>query len=519
VLQGGAADGMRFLYPYEGTVFPRGLGSPLVMWEGSRGDFVYVRMTADAYVYTGCVRAEAPGRVRLPAAAWENAERQTLGKGTPFTIELTSLDDGVVRGPITRQVTIARGTLRGSIYYNTYSGGLEGAARGAPAGLIERIKPGSKAEFFSRSFACTGCHSASANGERLVTAWSPGYVFSIGPSTAPDPAPLRVGANMSFVGLSPDGQVYLTTASGFGPGPRTQGIALTIPQSSILTETDSGNTLANSGFPTSALMPTFSPDGTLATFGDQQRGGTTLALMDYDAARRTATNQREIFDAKGAGFAGWPFVLPDNKAVVFTLTESPDFSGGGAFIAPGLFFGPRSDLWMVDLQDGKAFPMARAIGFDSVGDVADDRKSYLPFGAGELHQNYYPTVSPVASGGYFWVFFDSVRHYGNLGLRRQLWGTAIEVSDGEGDRSNPAFYVSGQVLETANHRAFTALNPCLPDGASCAAGVDCCAGSCASGTCGSADGCAAEDEACGESDDCCDPRQRCINGFCGTLLL
>jgi hypothetical protein len=28
--------------------------------------------------------------------------------------------------------------------------------------------------------------------------------------------------------------------------------------------------------------------------------------------------------------------------------------------------------------------------------------------------NYYPTVSPVAAGGYFWAFFTSRRTYGNV---------------------------------------------------------------------------------------------------------
>jgi len=76
-------------------------------------------------------------------------------------------------------------------------------------------------------------------------------------------------------------------------------------------------------------------------------------------------------------------------------------------------------------------------------------------------------VSPVAAGGYFWVFFDSLRHYGNLGLQRQLWGAAVEISatgDYTVDRSAPAFYLPGQELGTGNHRAFAALDPCKMDG-------------------------------------------------------
>lgn len=71
--QGGSSDGMRVLYPYEGTVFPRGLGAPLLMWEGGAGASLYLRITADAYDYQGCMPADADGRVRIPASAWEAA--------------------------------------------------------------------------------------------------------------------------------------------------------------------------------------------------------------------------------------------------------------------------------------------------------------------------------------------------------------------------------------------------------------------------------------------------------------
>lgn len=89
---GGSGAGMRFLYPYAHTVFPRGLGAPLVMWDGGPGAAVYVHITADAYEYNGCVRADAEGRIQLSQAAWEGAEQQTLGRPTPFTIELSTLD-------------------------------------------------------------------------------------------------------------------------------------------------------------------------------------------------------------------------------------------------------------------------------------------------------------------------------------------------------------------------------------------------------------------------------------------
>ena len=101
------------------------------------------------------------------------------------------------------------------------------------------------------------------------------------------------------------------------------------------------------------------------------------------------------------------------------------------------------------------------MGFASPADAASN-VTYLPFGSGEAHQNYYPTVSPAASGGYAWVFFDSRRHYGNAGLERQIWGTAVDVSPegtSSADPSHPAFYLPGQEFGTGNFRAVAALDP------------------------------------------------------------
>jgi hypothetical protein len=120
------------------------------------------------------------------------------------------------------------------------------------------------------------------------------------------------------------------------------------------------------------------------------------------------------------------------------------------------------------------------MGYNTPADAAQN-VTYMPFGMDDLHHAYYPTVSPVAAGGYFWVFFDSIRNYGNLGLQRQLWGAAIEISaDGSYDKdpSYLAFCLSGQEAGTGNHRAFAALDPCRKDCDACTSGIDCCGGFC-----------------------------------------
>ncbi|MDB4986350.1 MAG: Flagellar hook-length control protein FliK, partial [Myxococcaceae bacterium] len=156
---GGSADGMRWLYPYDGTVFPRGIGAPKLMWEGAGTQAVYVHIKAQYYEYEGCLKPDAEGVLTLPVSAWTGVETQTTGPKGPFTIELSVLDGTTVRGPISEKVIVAQATLKGSLYYNTYNSALGGGL----GGTVERIKPGQPAEFFTRTAECTGCHSVSAN--------------------------------------------------------------------------------------------------------------------------------------------------------------------------------------------------------------------------------------------------------------------------------------------------------------------------------------------------------------------
>ncbi|MET0285266.1 MAG: hypothetical protein ABW352_12380 [Polyangiales bacterium] len=543
---GGDAGNARWLYPYDGTVFPRGLTAPLLMWEGAAGEAVYVKIRSQYYEYDGCLPVSANGTLQLPQEVWESAGKQTLGPKTPFELELSTLSGGKVVGPIARKLIIAQATLKGSIYYNSYNsrrgGPLGGVGGGLPlpgglggGGSVLRIRPGKEAEFFVRQGACVGCHTVSANGERMIAKDLGGVndamVYAITPNTAPNPPPLRGTANGAFTGISPDGKVFINTAIMNLVGPNTTGALGTPPVNinSVLSETDTGTAVPNSGVPTTALMPTFAPDGTMLTFNDFAAGaGAGISLMDYDSGARTASNARSLWTGKN-GFAGWPFLLPDNGAVVFTFGESRDFTGRGVGVNGFTFRGPRSELMIVDSMTGKATLLARAMGYDTPED-GDGDKTYLPFGAEELHQNYYPTVSPVAAGGYFWVFFDSVRHYGNKGTHRQLWGTAIAIQHGSGefnsadglygkDPSYPAFYVPGQELETANHRAFTALDPCRADGETCETGIDCCSGFCTDGVCGPPMGCSEANQGCQTDQDCCEKTLKCINNFCGQIFL
>ncbi|MDD9934778.1 MAG: dickkopf-related protein [Myxococcales bacterium] len=535
-LRAGGGTPPRLLYPYDATVFPRGMVPPALMWDGNEAEAVYVHIESTHFEWFGCMTPQAPNYLDLPPEVWEAATARTLGPGDPYTIEVTPMVGGAAHGPVAISVVIAQATINGSIYYNSYLS----AAAGGFAGSILRIPPGGNAELFLGGLAgCYGCHTVSANGERLISyvgvGGLPGASYALDPTTQPNPPMTAPSPFAGFTGLSPDGSVYVAGARPVGLV-APQGTPGEPPNDSALYETDTGTVIAGSGVPPTAMMPTFSSDGTVLAFSDGAATGQSLVLMDFDQAARMAANPRTIHTDDQ--YVGWPFVLPDRQAVVFTRGANSQYSGLGAGVIPGTnLLGPESNLYMVDVDTGQATILAKAMGLND----ARDTTGYVPFGAEDLGKNYYPTVSPVAAGGYFWVFFDSIRHYGNAGQFRQLWGAAISISpDGDysTDRSHPAFYLPGQEFASGNHRAFAALDACVMDGEDCLTGIDCCGGFCfipeiednefgiePVGTCTSdVPECARRDERCLTDDDCCspdpgEPFNTCIAGFCAFIPL
>ncbi len=556
LMAGGPTGALRLLYPYDGTVFPRGLLAPLLMWDGGSPDAVYVHIQAQSFEYKAVLKPDtdpttgAP-QLQIPQDVWVKAGQQTNGKTDPFTLELTARVGGAAAGPITLHFVIAQATVKGSIYYNSYASQLAGAAVG---GNVLRIPAGGQVELFN-STECNGCHAVSADGSTMLSQIdlvSGGESYQLTPGGAPNPTGSPAGDRVSFGALYPDGSKYLSTSTAAPVGHADIAQAPGTPADSALYDTATGEVVPNTGVPTGAIMPMFSPDGTRLAFNDFAIDSAHgLAVMDYDVHTDKAINYRALTHEDGNIRPGWPFFLPDDRAIVFVRTDSGDFSGNGAFIGAGMFAqlagpfaslasapvaGPFSDLNIVDVESGTVTVLAKAMGFDTPDDAAND-KSYLPF-PDELHQAYFPTVAPIAAGGYFWLFFDSIRHYGNLGMQRQLWGAAIDIApDGNYayDPSHPAFYLPGQEFGAGNHRAFAALDPCKQDGDSCTSGIDCCGGTCSLpedtgefsdpvGTCAppKMNTCAKRDERCATTADCCPPAPGetsnvCIAGFCAFI--
>lgn len=607
LLAGGPTDEMTWLYPYEGTVFPRGMLAPLIMWNGDPAvDAVYLRITSRAFSYRGILKpttqsglwlpfgltgtwtsmalAAVTGalatQLPIPQHVWDLAGKQTLGKTDIFTLELTERIDGQIHGPIAAHVRIAQAELKGSVYYDSCLSTLQGGtaldwltgpsaagrsfANLASGSKVLRIPPGGTAELVlsdpgTFDGRCQGCHAVSANGSRLTAQQSmlvedgasllTGFVTPSGqglsyPFTSDNSPASRVGVpvgpNASYGTLYPDGSKYLSSSSMVdiglvslfaGPSGLLQSLVAT------LYDTTTGAVVTGTQIPEGALMPMFSPDGRLLVFNDPAIGDAHgLALMNYDTGTNKASGYRVLVkeDPESPHRPGWPSFLPDNNAVVFARTDGAGFSSTGTglqAIANGnplsdliLLPGASSDLYLTDATSGGKLLLARAMGFDNAAD-AEHGTTYLPF-RDDLHHNYLPHVAPVAAGGYFWVFFDSLRHYGNLGKQRALWAFAVEIaSDGHytSDPSQPPFYLPGQEFGSTNHHAVAALDKCRPDAELCKSGMDCCGGRCRSGRCSAAeDSCARIDERCSLTADCCpsrdqDPRVECIATFCAVV--
>jgi hypothetical protein len=541
----GSPGSLKWLYPYDGTVFPRGMLAPDLMWSGA-GDAVFVHIKSKIFEYSACLKPMTPGRITLAQDVWDNAGQRSFGKGDDYMIELSILSQGNVVGPATTHIQIAQAAIKGSIYYNTYrsnllmstnaSMGLPGIGGGGSNGIIVRIPAGGRAEPFGQTSDCSGCHSVSADGSRLLAQSFTTGALSYGlVANGPAAMPSMAGMAGAWVALYPDGSAALSMSSAVDVA--RAGIGRLA--NATLIDAKTGQTITSHGIPPGALMPFFSADGTYLVFNDyaiDQAHG--IALTRYDTKTHTASEYTPLFtEPAGARRPGWPFLLPDNHAVVFVRTDDGDFTGNGVGVSGDIQVGaaaPFAELSIIDVASKTVTVLAKAMGYNTPDDAAKN-VTYLPFGAEDLHHAYYPTVSPVGAGGYFWVFFDSVRHYGGTGMQRQLWGAALDISaDGTytRDPSHPAFYVSGQEFGTGNHRAFAALDPCRKDGDKCSSGIDCCGGFCyidgpvelvdPVGSCSPKKMmmmCSRRDEHCSIAGDCCtadpmEPQLMCIAGFC-----
>jgi hypothetical protein len=127
---------LKWLYPYDGTVSPRGMLAPDLMWDGPPADVAYVHIKSKIFEYWGCLKPMEPGRITLAQDVWDKAGQRSFGKDDDYLIELSLLSAGMVVGPAPTHIQIAQAAIKGSIYYNTYRSSLMApGGTAAPGGI------------------------------------------------------------------------------------------------------------------------------------------------------------------------------------------------------------------------------------------------------------------------------------------------------------------------------------------------------------------------------------------------
>ncbi len=534
------------LYPYDQTVWPLGLTSPLLMWNAPQaGDVYHLEYAEKNYTFDGYYTlASLPGQLRLAQDAWDRitASNDVKNGADPLTFSLYRWDSvaNVSYVTTTQTWTIAPESLQGAIYYWTAS-----EINGARVGHISRFQPGTGATPQAlNNGVCMGCHAVNARGTVLVAdvdddimGDAPGVTHTT-PSVAPydnwsgtrawaafditqPTAPLTYQSNKfgADVALTPDGTYVV-----FG-GPASPAGSKYISLGSVAT----GDVVATSGLDavtgfaaseTNLEMPAFSPDGTMLALVESANGGDrdnvlpgtpeTIAFLDFhqtgangptfDPALHTVVDGTSSVFASTGGGLGYPSFTPDSTAVAFHAGHTSTGCSGACDDTVA----DDGNLFVVTIGTGGAdggapdggaaastpgIPIRLAAACDPP-DMADHNSSVEP------------TFNPVQRGGYSWAVFTSMRAWGNepwpttvtqtgaVNGKRRLWVTPVDSQIGTTDPSHPAIYLEGQE-DTPNMRGFWTLSACVPtpppssgpDAGGCTNGFDCCSGFCKNGMC------------------------------------
>src|SRR4029077_5134253 len=127
---------------------------------GTAPDAVYLHVSFSTLDYKGFYGASNPGQVAITPALWSTITQTASGTDN-VKVEITKISGGQVSGPITESWRVAQGSLKGTVYYNSYSSQLSGS----PNGTVISIKPGGTAQLLIGGPAntqCTVCHAVSA---------------------------------------------------------------------------------------------------------------------------------------------------------------------------------------------------------------------------------------------------------------------------------------------------------------------------------------------------------------------
>jgi hypothetical protein len=484
---GGAQGQLTLLYPYDQTVFPRGLLAPLVQWtlaggtsglvdagvvdagDGGSGlddaDAVELHLatTSGSFTWTGTFAPPAVlqqtggGFIRhpIPEDIWEMATNTAGGPTPTGALDQLMLTVVVARGGVgyaaPRETwTIAAGPLVGTVYYDSYgtmlvqnSPDLSAVGKEYGAAVLA-IRAGATAPVVAAGTSspagtgtgCRVCHSAASGGSLLIAQQGNDYMTTsayalqqsdVETVLSPD------GGPYGWAGISADGTLLLTSSADLSAGtPLTQLFAY--PLAAPVGDAGLVPPLPASGLPAQlqAGTPAFSPDGKHVSFdfiggtlGALTGDGSQLVAMNFDPTTYEFSSM-QVLATVGGGAAGalFPSFFPTSDAVAYQYQL--------VLSSPEQELetrnGAEAQIWWSDLATGTAAPLSAANGLTAGG-----TSSYLPSSSAHPNDtvlNYEPTMSPMATAGYAWVIFTSRRLYGNVATT-EPWQSDPRMYDAE----------------------------------------------------------------------------------------
>ena len=348
-------DGLTALYPYDQTVWPRGILPPLLMWKpGATGkyDAVSIKLKETSYEFEGVYKTNNGDNFKnhpIPQQAWKALLASNGGEDVAVTLTFAKGDKAY--GPINLTWKIAAAPLKGIVYYNSYGTKLAenydgaltsdsavkarfgGATLGVHVGSTDPVLVAGSNSDGKSGTGCRVCHSVAANGSVLITQRTTGEHrrFSTydlrqpygsgetpmspeGEDQAGDDA-REVKAPYAWSAIYPDGTMFLNDSSA--------GAGSTCPstkENACITKLSGGGT-------------TPAPGNTLWT------------VVAGDAGAQTP--QKVDTTGWAAGLrAAYPAFSPDGKGLAFTMYEGA--AGAGAVNQRTLGympFDPASKTW------------------------------------------------------------------------------------------------------------------------------------------------------------------------------
>ncbi len=476
-------DDMKVLYPYNNTVFPLGMLSPILQWQhaGAVGNASGVKVSLrypatsptfswekiqkeETTVFDPTIPASTPNttltaqpRAFIPQSVWRAFDQ--AAKGGIGTIAFQRIVGGNVYSEVTVPINFATGQLKGSVYYNSYGTNLvknyNSTYNGASFGAATLgIRPGATTPIVvagkdTTNDGCRVCHSVAANGSILSTETGNHYGVVMTDLTQTFQGGTLYDVNQtssdywSFPGIAPDGKTAINASS----------------NSSFLYSLAAGTrgaTITTTGLPSGfgAEFPSFSFEGKRVAFNwwGGTSGGVTgdhrdLAVMDFDPTTKAFSNIRRIENVSSPTTDTWPTFLPGGDSVLYQKDLIDSVSYSGKTVGSGVGYtrsgcdtrdnacnnmGKTAEIWWAQAT-GTAAPtrMNNLNGLDSAGALtipvvttgagtdADPKTFHNPTYEGKL--NYEPTVLPVEAGGYYWTVFTSRRLFGNVATINPWW--------------------------------------------------------------------------------------------------